>query len=212
MPGFENLQTILEEKKKVVAAHTRNKPRREGQDKISLHPDLPVKTIVLDLPEDQKICPETGEPLIQIGKEVSYKLAHQPGSYFIKEIIRPKYAHPHKEEAGIFTADLPECILPKCRADNSLLAEIITQKFIDHLPLYRIAQIMERQGVIISRKLLSQWVVRTGMALKLRWTPLSRPKNALFKLVFSPYFMIQIYLNRLSKSILLVQSRSSFLG
>ena len=201
LPGFENLQTVLEEKKKAVAAHTRSKPRREGQDKISLHPDLPVKTIILDLPEDQKICPETGEPLIQIGKEVSYKLAHQPGSYFIKEIIRPKYAHPHKEEAGIFTADLPECILPKCRADNSLLAEIITQKFIDHLPLYRIAQIMERQGVIISRKLLS-----------LRWTPLSRPKNALFKLVFSPYFMIQIYLNRLSKSILLVQSRSSFLG
>lgn len=166
LPGFENLQTVLEEKKKAVAAHTRSKPRREGQDKISLHPDLPVKTIILDLPEDQKICPETGEPLIQIGKEVSYKLAHQPGSYFIKEIIRPKYAHPHKEEAGIFTADLPECILPKCRADNSLLAEIITQKFIDHLPLYRIAQIMERQGVIISRKLLSQWVVRTGMALK----------------------------------------------
>ena len=164
-PGFENLQTAIEEKKKNVAAHTR-KPNRDGKDKIALHPDLPVKTIVLDLPEDKKVCPETGEALVQIGKEVSYKLAHQPGSYFIKEIIRPKYACPQKEEAGIFTADLPECILPKCRADNSLLAEIITQKFVDHLPLYRIVEIMGRQGVVISRKLLSQWVIRTGMALK----------------------------------------------
>ena len=166
LPGFENLQTVVEEAKKSVAAHSRRKPRRDGQDKIALHPDLPVKTIVLDLPEDKKICRETGQPLVQIGQEVSYKLAHLPGSYYIKEIIRPKYAHPQKEEAGILTADLPECILPKCQADNSLLAEIITQKFSDHLPLYRIAEIMGRQGVSISRKLLSQWVVRTGKALK----------------------------------------------
>ena len=165
-PGFENLQTAIEEKKKTVAAHTRSKPNRDGKDKIALHPDLPVKTIVLDLPEDKKVCPETGQPLVQIGQEVSYKLAHQPGGYFIKEIIRAKYAHPKNEEAGIATADLPECILPKCRADNSLLAEIITQKFVDHLPLYRVVEIMGRQGVVISRKLLSQWVIRTGIALK----------------------------------------------
>ena len=56
----------------------------------------------------------------------SDKLAHQPGSYFIKEIIRPKYAHPKKEENGILTADLPDSLLPRCRADESLLAEVIT--------------------------------------------------------------------------------------
>lgn len=53
-------------------------------------------------------------PLVKIGEEVSYKLAHQSESYFIKEIIRPKYAHPQKEEAGTLTADLPGAILPKC--------------------------------------------------------------------------------------------------
>jgi transposase len=57
-------------------------------------------------------------------------------------------------------------LLPKCRADESLLAEIITKKFADHLPLYRIAEIMDREGIKISRKLLSQWVIRTGMALR----------------------------------------------
>ena len=80
------------------------------------------------------------ESLVQIGVEISHKLAHKPGSYYIKEIIRPKYAHPKKEENGILTADLPDSLLPKCRADESLLAEIITKKFADHLPLYRIAE------------------------------------------------------------------------
>ena len=40
------------------------------------------------------------------------------------------------------------------------------QKFADHLPLYRIAENLRRIGNKISRKLLSQWVVKCGMALK----------------------------------------------
>jgi transposase len=163
--GFETLAQ-KEEEKKLITAHERKKPNRNGQDKITLPDDLPVETTVLDIPDEQKICQETGTPLFQIGVEVSHKLAHKPGSYYIKEIIRPKYAHPEKEENGILTAPMPDTLLPKCRADESLLAEIITQKFADHLPLYRIAEGMAREGIKISRKLLSQWVVKCGMALK----------------------------------------------
>ena len=149
-----------------VPAHQRRKPNRNGQDAITLDPDLPVETIVLDIPESEKICKETGEPLVQIGVETTHKLAHKPGSYYIKEIIRPKYAHPKQPEAGVSTALLPDSILPKCQADDSLLAEVIVQKYVDHMPLYRIAEQMGRVGVQISRKLLSQWVVRCGMALQ----------------------------------------------
>lgn len=166
LEGLENIQTNAEEQKKTVPAHTRRKPNRNGQDKITLPPDLTVKTTIIDIPQEQKVCQETGQPLVQIGVEVSHKLAHEPGSYYIKEIIRPKYANQKKEETGIITAELPDSLLPKCRADESLLAEIITKKFADHLPLYRIAEGMEREGIKISRKLLSQWVVKCGMALK----------------------------------------------
>lgn len=165
LEGFES-PAHKEEKKKPIAAHERKKPDRNGQDKITLPDDLPVETTVLDIPDEQKVCQETGEPLVQIGVEVSHKLAHKPGSYFIKEIIRPKYAHPKKEENGILTADLPDSLLPRCRADESLLAEVITKKFADHLPLYRIAEIFQREGIKISRKLLSQWVLSSAIALK----------------------------------------------
>lgn len=163
--GFENLAKE-EDVKKIIPAHERRKPKRNGQDTIKLPPDLPVKTTILDVPEEEKFCKKTGIPLVQIGNEVTHKLAHEPGSFFIKEIIRPKYAYPQDPEMGILTAELPESILSRCQADDSLLAEIITRKFADHLPLYRIAEGMGREGIIISRKLLSQWVIRVALALK----------------------------------------------
>lgn len=163
--GLETTPTSEEEQTQTVPAHKRRKPNRNGQDAIKLDPDLPVKTVVLDIPKEEKICKETGLPLVKIGEEVSHKLAHEPGSYYVKEIIRPKYASPERPEEGITTAFLPDSILPKCQADDSLLAEIVTQKFVNHMPLYRIAEQMGRDGVGISRKLLSQWVVRCGLAL-----------------------------------------------
>ena len=166
LEGFDAKDLQAQEETQDVPAHQRRKSKRNGQDAITLDPNIPVKTTILDIPEDQKVCQETGTPLVKIGDEVTHKLAHEPGSYYIKEIIRPKYAHPQKSEEGILTALLPDSILSKCQADDSLLAEIISQKFVDHLPLYRIAEIMGRQGVDISRKLLSQWVIRCGVAIE----------------------------------------------
>lgn len=127
---------------------------------------MPIETTVLDLPEEKKVCPETGKPLVKIGEEVSDKLAYKPKSYFIKRTVRPKYATPGKEEAGIQVAELPDAVIPRCRVDESFLAHVITKKFIDHLPLNRISGSLEREYIYLSRKLLSQWVVRIGIALK----------------------------------------------
>jgi transposase len=162
--GFESLVATPQEGKK-IAAHTRRDPQKKGKEAIVLPSDLPVETIILDIPEEQKICQETGIPLVKIGEEVTLKLAHKPGSFYIKEIIRPKYAHPKQEEKGIVIAEMPDGLLTKCRADESFLAFILTKKFVDHMPLYRICEGLQREGITISRKLLSQWVIRCGMAL-----------------------------------------------
>lgn len=154
----------MEVKEEQVKAHKRKKIAQKGRDKIILPDNLPVETQILDLPKEQKICPETGKILVKIGEEITRKLAHKPGSYYIKEIIRPKYATSKNE--GILTCSLPEGILPRSQADESLLAEIITKKFADHQPLYRISEILSRENIGISRQLLSQWVVRCGQALK----------------------------------------------
>lgn len=145
---------------------TSGKRKPTGKDTIVLPADLPTERKVIDLPESAKVCPETGIPLVKIGEEITSKLAHKPGSYYIKQIVRPKYANPQKSEDGVFTADLPESLLTRCQADESLLADILVKKFADHLPLYRQSEIMNREGIYISRQTLCQWVLRAGMALK----------------------------------------------
>lgn len=143
--------------KQTIEAHQRRK-RAKGQDKLTLPEDIPVDSKTLDLSDEQKTCPQTGQPLVRIGEEISRKLAHKPGSYYIKELIRPKYALPNNE--GIAIQPLPESILPRCQADESFLAEVFTRKFGDHLPLYRIVEILSREKIVISKQLLSQWVLK----------------------------------------------------
>jgi len=64
------------------------------------------------------------------------------------------------------TGPLPESLLLRCVADESFLADLLVKKFGDHLPLYRQSEILSREGIMISRQILCQWVVRVGMALK----------------------------------------------
>lgn len=163
--GFET-QAVKTEEKQTIEAHSRKKPLRNGQDKITLPPNLPVQRLVIDLSEEEKICSETGLALVKIGEEISLKLAYRPGSYFIKEIVRPKYALDQLGEKGIRTALLPESLLTRCQADESLLSDILVKKFADHLPLYRISEIFSREGIKVSRQILCQWVLRCGKALK----------------------------------------------
>lgn len=161
--GFDKLTLTPAEKKQSIGSHERKKRKPNGQDKITLPADLPVERQFIDIPEAEKICPETGKTLVKIGEEITSKLAHKPGSYFIKQIVRPKYAH---IEEGVAIAELPESLLKRCSADESLLADIIVKKFCDHLPLYRQSEMMAREGIRISRQILSEWVIRAGIALK----------------------------------------------
>jgi transposase len=166
-PGFEEFfkQPPKEEKQK-VPAHDRKKPKRNGQDAITFPSDLPIERQVIDIPQKDKVCSETGLPLVKIGEEITTKLAHKPGSYYLKQFVRPKYALPAQSSGGIVTAQLPDTLLDRCQADESLLADILVRKFGDHLPLYRQAEIMAREGIYISRQQLSKWLLRAGTALK----------------------------------------------
>ena len=161
LEGFEVKETS-KEKETDVKKHTRKKSKK-GKDRITLPDDLPIEKEVHDIPEKEKICPETKKPLEKIGEETTSKLAYKPGSYYIKQIIRPKYATP---KGSIQTAPLPESLLERCQADESLLAHIIISKYCDHLPLYRQSEILKRGDIHISRQTLCKWIMRCGKALK----------------------------------------------
>ena len=166
LEGFDSLEEKIAEEKKVVKAHSRKKARRDGQDKIQLPDDLPVERTYIDLKTEEKICEVTGKALVKIGEEITKKLAYKPGSYYIKEIVRAKYALPKDSVGGIRIASLPEALLERCFADESFLADLMVKKYCDHTPIYRNCEILAREGIIISKQVLCEWIHRCGKALE----------------------------------------------
>ena len=159
-------QDLKPEPEKEEISYKRKKPsKNRGSDTISFPDDLPVKQVLLDLPTAEKVCPETGLPMVRIGEEISRKLARTPEQFFIKEYVRPKYASKAVPDLGVKSAALPYAVIPRCPADESLLAFVLTSKFADHLPLYRLEEILQRSKIKISRQTLSNWVLALGRGL-----------------------------------------------
>ena len=166
LPDLAIIDPQAKEPEKETISYERNKVRKnKGSDTISWPSDLPVKRVELDIPESEKVCPQTGEPLVCIGQDISRKLGRSPEQFFIVEYVRPKYASKALPEYGVLSPMLPDAIIPRCPADESLLSYILTSKYADHLPLYRLVEIMQRSNVKISRQTLSKWVITLGTAL-----------------------------------------------
>jgi transposase len=141
--------------------------KRQHPGRIPIPEHLERVEIVLDIPQEEKICPETGKPLKQIGFEISEKLEYRPGKLLVNVYKRPKYAAPDSSaEVGVITAAMPDHPIAKCKADVGLIAHVIVSKFADHLPLYRQDGIFEREGVRIPRATQTSWVSQTYEAIQ----------------------------------------------
>lgn len=149
-----------------ITYQRRRAVKNKGCDTIDYPDDLPVKRIELDVPQEQKVCAQTGEPLLRIGEEVTRKLARRAEQFYVIEYVRPKYASRKNPDQGVLTAPLPDAVIDRCPADESLLASILVAKYADHVPLYRQMQIMQRSDVKISRQTLSKWVLTLGSGLE----------------------------------------------
>ena len=139
--------------------------RRNHPGRIPIPDHLERVEIVLDLPEEQKVCSQSGRPLKQIGWEISEKLEYRPGKLIVNVYKRPKYGAQDLEGPGVRMASLPDHPIERCKADVGLIAYLIVSKFADHLPLYRQNGILAREGVDIPRATQTSWVLQTYEAL-----------------------------------------------
>jgi transposase len=151
----------------VESKPTSSKPsRHHGRVPIPEH--LERVEILLDIPEEKKVCPETGKSLQVISVEISEKLEYRPGKLIVNVYKRPQYALPESVDsssAGVIAAAMPEHPIAKCKADVGLLSHLIVGKFADHLPLYRQDGIFEREGVTIPRTTQSSWLMQVYESL-----------------------------------------------
>lgn len=100
---------------------------------------------------------------VEIDRENTDKLIFVPAKLYIERTIRPRYvlkSHlqiQSPEQKAFEIADLPESPLPKCIASSSLLTEIIIQKFLYHMPFYRVINKFKELNFGVSDSTLGDW-------------------------------------------------------
>ena len=110
-----------------------------------------------DLEPEEKVCSCCGRPMDCIGEDITRELEYQRPKLEAHIHVRPKYAC-RRCKHGVSAAPLPPRPIPGGIAGPGLITEVLVGKFGDHLPLYRLEDILTRHGVYLSRSTLCGWV------------------------------------------------------
>ncbi|RYY83801.1 MAG: IS66 family transposase [Chitinophagaceae bacterium] len=101
--------------------------------------------------------------LQKMGEEVTEILDYVPAELYVKQYIRPKYVLPIAEGGStVLTASLPGRMMEKCMAGEGLLAQMVVDKYMDHIPIHRQLQRYGRLGVTIAQSTSNDWM-RTAL-------------------------------------------------
>jgi transposase len=137
-----------QEEAKEKLSFERRKRKSAHQGRMPLPDHLPVREI--------EIYPEADiTDMVCIGKEITDELEYEPAKYYIKRYIRYKYAPKSKE--GVFIGELPVRVIEKGIAGAGVLASVLVDKYVDHLPLYRQLQRFKREKIPIAPSTLEGW-------------------------------------------------------
>jgi transposase len=118
-----------------------------GRTKLPEH--LERREIVIEPEQKAEGCKK-------IGEEITEELEYEPGKLFVNRYVRPKYVM--ADNKGIIIAPIMERPLPKAIVGPGLLAQIIIDKYVDHLPLYRQMERFKREGINIPYSTISDWI------------------------------------------------------
>lgn len=141
---------------KIEYTRTTSSERKEptgGRMKLPSH--LPRTKLTLQPTEDV-----TG--MISIGEEITEELDYTPGKFFVRQYVRTKYVRSQAKEGErpIIIAELPSRVIDKGIVGPGLMAQILIDKFVDHLPLFRQNERFKREGINIPSSTMSDWVAK----------------------------------------------------
>jgi transposase len=132
------------------------KPPRSGAGRSPLPAKLPRKPRKVRVPAAERACPSCGTERVCIGYRTSEILEFKPAEFWIIEEQREKLVCPRCPQQGVTTAP-SEKVMDRGRPGPGLLANILVEKFVDAMPLYRQTQAYARDGVSLSPSTLGDW-------------------------------------------------------
>lgn len=163
--ALEDLETAIaiiqaEDEADTPAGKRIAKPRTINRGSLARH--LPRIEEVIE--PDSLIC-ACGGCLHCIGEDRSERLDVIPAQLRVIVTRRPKYACRACTD-GIVQAPAPARLIQAGLPTEAMIAHVLVCKYADHLPLYRQAQILSRQGIDLDRSTLADWVGRAAFELR----------------------------------------------
>ena len=169
---FEGLELLPEEKEEARLAEEeiiRYKIRTVAPKEKS----KPVrKPIPENIPRvEEHIYPKNIDPeeWIELAPEITEVLEYKPREFFVRRIIRHKYVARDKstqQESSVIIAPIPALPLAKSYAGASLLAELMINKYVNHLPFYRQIQMFKQSGISLPASTINDWFSQTADLLR----------------------------------------------
>jgi transposase len=139
--------------------------RRKGHGWSELPATLPREQVLLDVPETERLCECCGEPMQKIGEDRTERVDYRPAKIVVKVFVQPKYACA-KKHGGVKQTPTPVGPVPGGRFDFGLVAQVVTSKVADHLPLYRQQDVLARSGLELSRSTLCEIMASAAFLLE----------------------------------------------
>ena len=171
-----------QEQQRLDAAIAKDDERREKLLKVDGYERKvrkPIDTSKLEVREEH-IYPDGINPddYNEVEPLITESLVLVPQKMYIRRIVRHKYvlktslqqAYPERQVFEV--ASLPPAPIHKCMASESVLADILVQKFVYHLPFYRVIQKYREMGVTVSDSTLGGWYAAVCEKLKVLYDKL----------------------------------------
>ena len=152
------------EKETVSVAEYSRQRKQSGSARDILPENAKEEVVEHRLSEEERICPECGELMVEIGKEVVETVKVIPAQYILRKDVYYTYACKNCEENGISTPVVKtphqKSVISGGVAAPETVAYLMTEKYVMHSPLYRLEQDLKRKDVKLSRQTMSNWMIR----------------------------------------------------
>jgi transposase len=161
----QDVATLMPEADDEADRDPKTAPKKRGRKPLPAH--LPRKRVEHDLPESEKVCQCCQGALHRMGEETSEQLDIIPATVQVLQHVRFKYAcrqcDRHGEASKIVTSPMPAQPIPGSIASAATVATVLTAKYADGMPMYRMHDALLRSDVDVARTTLSQWAIKSGL-------------------------------------------------
>lgn len=174
---FEGLELLEEEKALAVSAkeeieqyRTKKKVAEKPKKKAIRKPlpeSLPREEFHV-YPKDVDLANST-----ELAPEVTEILERDPARWYVRQVIRHKYIlktdDTSSDSQAIVTAPMPLLPIPKSYAGATVLADMIIDKYVNHLPFYRQLQMFKQQGISLPASTVNGWYFEVANLMRPAW-------------------------------------------